>query len=349
MAYCWLRKRGKTFHLVYARSLGLGEESLRTSDRKLAEEVQRRRESELFCNAQGIKRNSGSKITLSEMVAEFIRSKRAEGLADKTLTNYIRVFNHLGDYLKQDIRVSTITTKQLEDFIISRRESHQRWGEGTMAPKTIRNEVFAVIGLFKWAASRDLITEDPTQKLSKPKRVKYDDPRYLTFNEYLRLKEVIKSEVFSDIVDFYLLTGIRRSDGLKVTSENFDFELGTAKFLEHKQGTTRKLPITDDLRAVVDRMIARVGKGQPLIQLHESRLTGNFAAARERAGLPESITFHSLRHTFASWLAHAGVDFVMLQSLIGHQSQESTQVYLHAFNENKATALQRLKLPRKAG
>lgn len=40
----------------------------------------------------------------------------------------------------------------------------------------------------------------------------------------------------SDIVGFCLLTGIRRSDGLKVTAENFDFDRMIAAFAQHELG-----------------------------------------------------------------------------------------------------------------
>jgi site-specific recombinase XerD len=57
------------------------------------------------------------------------------------------------------------------------------------------------------------------------------------------------------------------------------------------------------------------------------------------------LTFHSLRHSFASWLAAAGTDFKTLQELIGHTSGAATQIYVHAFNPNKRSAIDKLRLP----
>jgi len=92
-------------------------------------------------------------------------------------------------------------------------------------------------------------------------------------------------------------------------------------------------------------MIERVGKNRPLVDIHVSRLTSNFAAARDRAGLPKTLTFHSLRHTFASTLVALGVDIKTVQELVGHRSMESTQIYVHSFNPNKRAAIDRFKLP----
>jgi integrase/recombinase XerD len=214
---------------------------------------------------------------------------------------------------------------------------------GFLAPKTIQNE-FAT--LFEWLRGNNLARDNVMAKPKRPRRVVYDAPRHLTVEEYLRLKAQIKNQKLSDYVDFYLLTGIRRADGLRVTSENFDFEQMIATLPQQKQGNTKQLPISADLNDVVMRMIQRVGNGNPLVQLHVSRLTGYFAHARDKAGLPRSITFHSLRHTFFSWLAAAGVDLKSIQELSGHKSLKSTDIYLHPHNPNKRSAVEKLVLPR---
>ena len=68
----------------------------------------------------------------------------------------------------------------------------------------------------------------------------YDAPRHLSVDEYVKLKAAIKNPKFGDIVDFYLLTGIRREDGKRVTSENFDFESMLVTLPQHKQALQRR-------------------------------------------------------------------------------------------------------------
>jgi integrase len=209
------------------------------------------------------------------------------------------------------------------------------------------------------------IARDPTVDLKRPKKVSYDAPRCLTVEEYLSLKKAIhdgaylkdlrkdkriEPEEFLDLVDFYLLTGISRSDGRNVPSENFNFEGMIATLPLHKQGTTKTVPIGKDLGEVAGRLIARAGKGKPVVRYHVNSLTYNFALGRAKAGLPSSITFHSIRHTFISWLASLGTDIKTVQVLAGHQSLESTRMYLHSFDANKRAAIEKLVLPKaKAG
>src|SRR5690606_37391167 len=45
------------------------------------------------------------------------------------------------------------------------------------------------------------------------------------------------------------------------------------------------------------------------------------------AKLPEELHFHSLRHTFASWLASGGTPIATIQQWMGHASIEQTMVY----------------------
>lgn len=39
--------------------------------------------------------------------------------------------------------------------------------------------------------------------------------------------------------------------------------------------------------------------------------------------------FHSLRHTFASWLAQKGTSIYEIQKLLGHSDIKTTQIYAH--------------------
>jgi len=56
-------------------------------------------------------------------------------------------------------------------------------------------------------------------------------------------------------------------------------------------------------------------------------------------GLQGEITPKVLRHTFATHLIDEGVDISIISSLMGHKSPNETSTYLHAFDQNKITAI----------
>ena len=60
-----------------------------------------------------------------------------------------------------------------------------------------------------------------------------------------------------------------------------------------------------------------------------SFLVERFAVYRDLARLPKQISFHSLRHTYASRLVQRGASVYKVQALLGHADVKTTQQYAH--------------------
>jgi integrase/recombinase XerD len=66
--------------------------------------------------------------------------------------------------------------------------------------------------------------------------------------------------------------------------------------------------------------------GEPLAPSTAEKI---FTSAAGRAGIKKGVSFHSLRHAFATHLLEGGTNILVIQTLLGHQSLATTQVYTH--------------------
>jgi integrase len=126
-----------------------------------------------------------------------------------------------------------------------------------------------------------------------------------------------------------------------------------------KNGERRSIPMNDVLTATLLPAKMEVSEGNAVFRTPQGGPYRNFRTAFEhavqRAGL-EDVTFHDLRHTFASRLVMVRVDLPTVKELLGHKSIAMTLRYTHLSTDHKQRAVSALEqfggkvgYPRKAG
>jgi integrase/recombinase XerC len=129
--------------------------------------------------------------------------------------------------------------------------------------------------------------------------------------------------------------GLRVAEAMSLTARVLP--LGQAMRVTGKRGKTRIVPLVAAVREAITAYVALcpyplagdtplfVGaKGGPL---NPDLVRRAVRGARARLGLPDSVTPHALRHSFATHLLARGADLRSLQELLGHASLSSTQIY----------------------
>lgn len=71
-------------------------------------------------------------------------------------------------------------------------------------------------------------------------------------------------------------------------------------------------------------------------RMNEKTIINYFSVIKDTYGLDDNISFHSLRHSFATYYLQSGGSLLKLQSMLGHTNLNTTTIYLHLsqnFNE----------------
>lgn len=74
----------------------------------------------------------------------------------------------------------------------------------------------------------------------------------------------------------------------------------------------------------------------------EEVLPGGRRVRRKIGDRRQKIVFHSLRHTYASWLALAGEGQAMIAEMLGHSSLEMSRRYTHIMSEARQVTAERI-------
>jgi integrase len=223
------------------------------------------------------------------------------------------------------------------------------------APRSIQYALAITRQVFNDAKRHGAFTgENPVRRVKIPK-VDNRRLRFLTREEAGGLLHELR-ETDGDTWAMALLSlhlGLRFGEIAKLTWGDVDFDRGHVIIRDPKGGRTRFAHMTKGVR----EMLLDRAPGE-LSALLFPQKTGTvrreigetFENVVERLGLNEGredrrdrATFHSLRHTFASWLVQSGEDLYVVGQLLGHRTPSMTARYSHLAPENTRAAMRRFE------
>ncbi|WP_100372811.1 tyrosine-type recombinase/integrase [Bacillus sp. FJAT-45037] len=250
-------------------------------------------------------------------------------------------------------------------------------------PRTINRKISALQSLFDYLVKKGETSVNPISGVERPK-VGKREPVFLTVSEAQRLLEAIRDTstlssrqrkyaeklLERDYAVIYLLlsSGLRISELSSLKMKDYSTEEQLLK-IRGKGNKERTIPLSIETINVMEQYLAsipqsyrpkkatdavfigyhfqtksysteiRVSALQKMIQRQLKRARQHTPALHNK-----TITAHKLRHSFATALVANGVDVLTVQSLLGHESVATTQVYAHVQDQARQDAIRQLTI-----
>jgi integrase len=268
----------------------------------------------------------------AEVLAKHYGAKRSKEWAELVIDKHLVPF--FGEMFLGSIKPKAVT-----DYMAQRQGQKRSNG-------TINGERAVLSKIMSLAVEWERIHENPVHRVKKLERAD-GRTRFLSHDEADALVTKAPPHL-QPVIITALETGGRLSEVLGLKWDDLDLDRGLLFFdqTNTKNAKQREIPMTPLLLATLtakSKVRAISGAGRTYVfTLHGKRLRDirtAFEVAHKRAGLGKDVTFHTLRHTFASWyVMRPGSDLKVLQELLGHQDMKTTMIYSHLSPDYKRAA-----------
>lgn len=224
-----------------------------------------------------------------------------------------------------------------------------------LSPATVKHCLVLLRQIYNKSKSWGLYKgENPIKGVKMPS-VQNQRTRFLSHEDASLLLSELKKMKTPDLHDMALLslhTGMRAGEIFNLRAYDLDFQNGLIRITDPKNKITRHCFMTPSVKEMLQgRMPEKSGdfvvpdkNGKKIVAISQSfrkviKKIGFNAGITDRR---QMITFHSLRHSFASWLALQGESLITIRDLLGHRTTAMTERYSHLIADHKRSAVSRL-------
>lgn len=228
------------------------------------------------------------------------------------------------------------------------------------SPRSAKRKLASIRAFYRELEINELLEQNPFEKLRirvhAPKQLPRTIPEHIVQGLLARAYNVYAPDrplILRDIVVLELLfsTGIRVSELCELSEGTFLFSIHSLQLIIHGKGDRERVVelATPELLLLFRQYYAEFSRqirqhdrilinncGNPLTPQSVRRIIKKYT---EGLGSPYPVTPHMFRHTFATSLLEAGVDIRYIQSLLGHSSIATTQIYTHVTAKQQSILL----------
>ena len=233
--------------------------------------------------------------------------------------------------LETDLNLSLnlITNQQFKDYL------HQRVTNEKISTSLINQ----AIGAFKIFQVDVMGREWEQFKVRRPRREK-KLPEILSLGEIEKLISLTQNIKHRSLLSLAYSTGMRRQEIQMIKPLDIDSTRMQVKVVQGK-GKKDRFTILSTKALELLRTYYKIqrpksflfeSQGKPGVKLSDRTLDYIVKHGAARAGIKKRVSFHTLRHCFATHLLEQGVNIRIIQEFLGHVSLKTTSVYLHLVN-----------------
>lgn len=289
------------------------------------------------------------RLKLADVWHEYERSPNRRDLAPSTLTSKRIVWMHFARWIEhQHLEITElkhITSGVIAEYLSDLKVDH--------TASTYNSRVCVLREMFRVLSEKAGLFDDPWAGVC----LRNDDShsrRELSKDEVDRLfvSAAKQGTDYRRLFAVGIFTGLRLGDCCRLSWSEINLNEGVIQVIPEKtKKYANKRPVTIPIHAQLAEVLSETPekerKGYVIPALAEDyntrmwRLSGAMKKIFESAGVKMSVkiegrsrltpeaTFHSLRHTFVSISANAGVPLHVVQSIVGHESTAMTRHYYH--------------------
>jgi len=304
-------------------------------------------------------------FTVADAVDLYLKDRKRQGAktADRMRYDFnAHVLPSLGD-----IAIERLTKRRIEDWMLTVAESAvRRRGKAGAPPSTdsekrsrkaTANRVWTLLrAALNHASAERGFPDDPWARVRAFRGTQVARIRFLSVADQVRLVNACPAEDFRALIRAALFTGAREGEIARMATRDFDATQGSMFIEFSKSGPSRHITLTaEGVAFFAEHCSGR----EPCAVLFpretydrkdktklgiwtRPELSRMMREACKAAGI-EALTFHELRHTYASGLVNCGVPLVFVAQQLGHRDTRMVEKhYGHLCQTAKADAVKKL-------
>lgn len=290
---------------------------------------------------------------LKELIHEYIKyCQYRKRLDAKTLKAYCIDLNQYADF---SLDSSPLSRHTLDQFITILHKKYK--------PKTVKRKIASLKAFFHYMEYQDLLSENPFSKLDVRFREPRPLPKCIPFHLIQAFLATLYKEKSLSVTDYQFRCSVRNiaviellfATGMRISELCYlkpsDIDLDNNTILIHGKGAKERILQLGN-QEVISALISYKQLFQSDILLcgyffvnrRKQRLSdqsvrfmiNHYASAAE---IPQHLTPHMFRHSFATLMLEQNVDIRYIQQILGHSSISTTEIYTHVSNTKQKEIL----------